>query len=91
LKYSSLSRYNVIKEEFDKVHSLYSETDMINILSSHENKPYSPCRHPLGDVNGRTLSTAVIDFQNGSMKVYKGNPCLAKKDGLFSSYYIDKL
>jgi isopenicillin-N N-acyltransferase-like protein len=84
---SSLSRYQVIKE---KLQNFTKESpvpeDFLNILSSHQNKPYSPCRHPEGDIKGMTLGTAFYDFKEGKMRLYKGNPCLAVKNQRFTDF-----
>ncbi|MEJ2721269.1 MAG: C45 family autoproteolytic acyltransferase/hydrolase [bacterium] len=38
-------------------------------------RPYSPCRHPEGDVHGVTLGTAVFEAPARAMTLYHGNPC----------------
>jgi hypothetical protein len=84
---SSLSRYEVLEQEIssnDK-QSIAPEEAMA-MLSSHEQKPYSPCRHPEGNVNGRTLGTGLFDIRNHEMVIYKGNPCIAAKERMFEIY-----
>lgn len=49
--------------------------DVVRALSSHEGKPYSPCRHPEGKVTGSTLLTAVFEVPGTAMRVYKNQPC----------------
>jgi len=58
----------------------------MRFLSSHKNKPYSPCRHPAGDVRGQTLATAFFDQQQKTMRIYKGNPCKAMMNENYSEY-----
>jgi len=50
--------------------------DLIAVLSSHENRPYSPCRHPEEGVDGATLLNALFDLGSGTLRIHKGNPCL---------------
>jgi len=81
---SSKSRWQVLtrwKEELPEDAAL-SPDDLLGILSSHENRPYSPCRHPEGDVDGVTLLNALFDLNAGSLRIYKGNPCL----GMYTDY-----
>jgi predicted choloylglycine hydrolase len=81
-KTSSMSRYEVIQKELQNpLRNNFKPEDFINILSSHLSKPYSPCRHPQGDVQGQTLGTAFIDFEEGVFRLYKGNPCEALEGG----------
>jgi predicted choloylglycine hydrolase len=84
---SSLSRYRVIEEKLNKfADQLVEPEDFLNILSSHQNKPYSPCRHPEGDVHGLTLATAFYDFRAGTMRLFQGNPCQAVKNKRFFDF-----
>jgi isopenicillin-N N-acyltransferase-like protein len=48
---------------------------MLEILSSHEGRPYSPCRHPEGAVRGATLLTAIFDLDSRSLRIVEGPPC----------------
>jgi isopenicillin-N N-acyltransferase-like protein len=78
---SSMSRWNVLdawKQGVEDPAALGLE-DLVAPLSSHESKPYSPCRHPEGDIHGFTLATAVFDSAAGNMGIYKGQPCLGRK------------
>jgi len=52
-----------------------SMEDLVGALASHYNRPYSPCRHPQGDVRGATLLTTAMDLGQGILRVYKGQPC----------------
>lgn len=73
---SSISRYTVIHERLESLDkNEVQQDDIFSILSSHESKPYSPCRHPEEDVFGQTLGTAYIDVNSGEFRLYKGNPC----------------
>ncbi|MEN8173448.1 MAG: C45 family peptidase, partial [Chloroflexota bacterium] len=79
---SSLSRYIVISEKIKQIEPGDIQVkDILSILSAHERKPYSPCRHPQGKISGRTLCTAFFDIGERTFRLYKGNPCEAvKKD-----------
>jgi len=48
---------------------------MVELLSLHDGRPYSPCRHPEGEVHGATLGTAVFEGGEPAMTLYHGNPC----------------
>lgn len=75
---SSMSRYEVITGKLSTLDEANAEPeDLLRILSSHENAPYSPCRHPEGDIRGITLGTAFYDLARGSFRLYIGNPCEA--------------
>jgi len=76
---SSMSRYTVLQKTLKKTvqqEKLLPE-DFLAVLSSHENSPYSPCRHPQGEVKGQTLGTAFFDISRGILRLYRGNPCQA--------------
>ena len=90
---SSISRYDVITNAIHKLSGVkqIGTEDIFKILSSHRNSPYSPCRHPSGDVRGITLATAVIDVSKGRMTLYKGNPCQSFRKNYFSVYSIKDL
>jgi len=84
---SSLSRYVVLEREIANIdQQSIAHDDALAMLSSHEQKPYSPCRHPQGNVNGRTLGTGLFDIKNREMIIYKGNPCIAAEEGKFEIY-----
>lgn len=59
-----------------------SADQIVAPLSSHQSAPYSPCRHPEGDVRGMTLGTAVFQSPEGTMRLSKGQPC----EGKWSEY-----
>jgi hypothetical protein len=81
---SSMSRLRVLTRWRDALEDPRRVTrdQMVGALSSHEGRPYSPCRHPQGDVHGATLLTAAIDLPRRSMRIYRGQPCR----GVFSDY-----
>jgi isopenicillin-N N-acyltransferase-like protein len=75
---SSRTRWDVLskwKEELPKDVSEVTEEQIIGALMSHEGKPYSPCRHPEGDIGGATLLTALFNLEEKTMRVYKLQPC----------------
>ena len=81
---SSLSRYIVINDKLNQLETNNVQPDsMLSILSSHERKPYSPCRHPQEDILGRTLGTAFFDINERLFYLYKGNPCEAVKNNQY--------
>jgi predicted choloylglycine hydrolase len=71
---SSLTRYKVVTEAVREKTPENAE-EMIRILSSHQGRPYSPCRHPEGSVHGATLAAAVFQSPETAMTLYRGNPC----------------
>ncbi|MBE9524596.1 MAG: hypothetical protein IMY76_05820 [Chloroflexi bacterium] len=78
---SSHARYTVIKEKLNQTEANnYQAERMLSILSSHQRAPYSPCRHPQGNITGSTLSTAFFDIIERRFTLYKGNPCQAVKN-----------
>jgi isopenicillin-N N-acyltransferase-like protein len=78
---SSLSRYAVINEEVNQLETSNLQPELLlSILSSHDGKPYSPCRHPQEDILGQTLGTAFFNINEGVFYLYKGNPCVAVKN-----------
>ncbi len=89
---SSMSRYQVIQDQTKNLdlHKLSPE-DLINILASHKNAPYSPCRHPQGEVKGATLGTAFYDYQRNVFRLFKGNPCKASRDNLYIDFHLDEI
>jgi len=83
---SSLSRYIVINDKLNQLETKNLQPDsMLSILSSHERKPYSPCRHPQEDILGQTLGTAFFDINEGRFYLYKGNPCEAVKNNQYTT------
>jgi predicted choloylglycine hydrolase len=84
---SSISRYKAIKDELKDLDiSRAKAEDFLKILSSHQNAPYSPCRHPKDEVQGLTLGTAFFDLKKGCFRLYKGNPCKAVKNNLYFDF-----
>lgn len=84
---SSLSRFAVIRQELEKAHRIELRA-YLDILASHRQAPYSPCRHPLGRVKGRTLATLAVDIKQKRVLLYKGNPCVSVSGNLFSELII---
>ena len=75
---SSASRWQVLARWRDGVAdpAALSAGELLAPLASHEQRPYSPCRHPEGDVHGFTLATAVLDADApGRLRLHKGQPC----------------
>lgn len=86
---SSMSRYEVIEERLNDANDPPAEPDdFLEILSSHQNAPYSPCRHPEGNIHGATLGTAFIDLKKGTFRLYCGNPCKAVGDRLYIDFKL---
>jgi predicted choloylglycine hydrolase len=72
---SSTTRWRVLNEAMKKSGPPEDEAGIIKLLSLHEGAPYSPCRHPEGDVHGITLGTAVFQSGQPGMTLFHGNPC----------------
>ncbi|MEJ2634430.1 MAG: C45 family autoproteolytic acyltransferase/hydrolase [Calditrichia bacterium] len=85
---SSMSRYSVIEQNLKKIkpEEDLSPENLLSILSSHEQAPYSPCRHPRGKITGQTLATAFFDLGKGLFRLYRGNPCKAVPRELYKDY-----
>jgi predicted choloylglycine hydrolase len=86
---SSQSRYDVIGEKVKTLNLRKPDAqDFLAILASHDYTvdPYSPCRHPKGEVEGATLGTAFFDLKKGFFRLYKGYLCEALKNGRFVDY-----
>jgi hypothetical protein len=81
---SSMSRWQVLNRWKDDLanDAALAAGDLLAILSSHQNRPYSPCRHPEGDVEGATLLNALFDLEAGTLRIHKGQPCL----GVYTDY-----
>jgi hypothetical protein len=71
---SSMTRYRVITDAVRRKEPENAD-EMVRLLSSHEGRPYSPCRHPEGEIHGATLGTAVFESPELAMTLYCGNPC----------------
>lgn len=77
---SSISRYEVISEGIENLKGKVKFEDLFALLSSHKRKPFSPCRHPEGEVEGQTLCTAYYDLKKKMIIFYNGNPCQSFKN-----------
>ncbi|MBN2135525.1 MAG: twin-arginine translocation signal domain-containing protein [Acidobacteria bacterium] len=88
---SSGSRLAVMTEEVKKLPAVSERTEqqLIGILSNHKQAPYSPCRHPRGNIRGITMGTAVMDINRKAMRMYKWNPCLATANNWITDYYLN--
>jgi hypothetical protein len=76
---SSLTRFQVLSEKIEQAGQPKTREAMMALLSLHEGKPYSPCRHPQGEIHGITLGTAVFEGGRPGMTLHHGNPCRAEK------------
>ncbi|MCP4664257.1 MAG: hypothetical protein GY856_53410 [bacterium] len=74
---SSRSRWDVIRPWAERVKdsSALDRAQLLEPLSSHDGAPYSPCRHPRGEVRGLTLGTAVFEAPSGRVRFSYGPPC----------------
>jgi isopenicillin-N N-acyltransferase-like protein len=79
---SSMSRWQVLNRWKDslgeKPVGQLKDKDLVQALSSHDGRPYSPCRHPEGKIGGSTLLTAVFQVPGDTVRVFKNQPCLGK-------------
>ena len=73
---SSTTRLDVLTRAIEAGGEPKDEEGIIRLLSLHEGRPYSPCRHPEGDVRGVTLGTAFFRAPETKMVLYHGNPCM---------------
>lgn len=84
---STASRWQVLtawREPLTDLRAVSVRT-ILEALTSHERKPFSPCRHPRGDVRGATLLTAVFDtIKQQEFRLYREQPCTRR----FSDYPI---
>ncbi|MCK4549607.1 MAG: hypothetical protein KAU49_05540 [Candidatus Krumholzibacteria bacterium] len=76
---SSTTRMEVLNQAVENGGEPSDVSGILGLLSLHEGRPYSPCRHPEGDVRGVTLGTAVFQSPEKSMTLFHGNPCLGLK------------
>jgi predicted choloylglycine hydrolase len=85
---SSLSRYRVLGElvQSQNLADLTPDT-MLRMLSCHDGAPYSPCRHPQGEIKGQTLGTVYVDLHRGELCLFRGQPCIAVP-GRSSTVYV---
>jgi hypothetical protein len=72
---SSTTRLDVLTRALADHGPPTNVAEIMAMLTLHEGRPYSPCRHPEGEVEGITLGTAVFVAPNHTMKLYHGNPC----------------
>jgi hypothetical protein len=75
---SSLIRYRILTAEAERLFDRLDEVDgdtLIRLLSIHDGAPYSPCRHPQGEVRGTTLAGSLFDLKKSIWRLYYGNPC----------------
>jgi hypothetical protein len=75
---SSMSRYRVLERGAAGLRSRMDDVDeagLLTLLSSHESAPYSPCRHPAGEVRGATLGSALFDITGRRQRLLISNPC----------------
>ncbi|NIM19692.1 MAG: hypothetical protein GTO51_04855 [Candidatus Latescibacteria bacterium] len=72
---SSTTRMNVLSRAIEKQGPPSNLEDIMKLLALHEGRPFSPCRHPEGDVHGATLGTAIFQIPGKGMTLYHGNPC----------------
>jgi predicted choloylglycine hydrolase len=72
---SSLTRMRVLKNAVARCGTPSTADAMAGLLSMHEGRPYSPCRHPAGEIHGATLGMAVFEGSDPAMTLYHGNPC----------------
>lgn len=84
---SSVSRMRALRREGVLEGRTFKRADdLVNKLSSHEGKPYSPCRHAEGDVTGQTLATAQFDLKKKKARYYAGNPCQSLKNNNYNDF-----
>jgi len=76
---SSLTRYAVLRPRFGPEFEVTGRGSLLSLLSLHEGRPYSPCRHPRGKVRGITLGTAFFVRGERRMVLYEGNPCRGRR------------
>jgi hypothetical protein len=73
---SSRTRMRVLEAACAASGAPETAEEMVALLCMHEGRPYSPCRHPAGEVHGATLGTAVFEgTAEAAMTLYHGNPC----------------
>lgn len=76
---SSTTRLDVLTDAVEQNGEPEDEAGIIELLSMHEGRPFSPCRHPQGDIHGATLGTAVFAAPHRRMVLFHGNPCLGMR------------
>ena len=89
---SSISRYNVLSKKAENFPEPVKNPEVfLGWLSSHEGRPYSPCRHPQGGITGQTLGTAFFDLDRKFMRLYKSNPCVSVPKGIYQEFSLSEL
>ncbi|MBN1334928.1 MAG: hypothetical protein JXB39_03105 [Deltaproteobacteria bacterium] len=76
---SSTTRLDVLTRAVAKWGPPSNVAGVLDLLSLHEGRPYSPCRHPRGRVRGATLATAIFQAPEKRMVLFHGNPCLGNR------------
>jgi hypothetical protein len=76
---SSLTRYRVLRPRFPPRRGVTGTGSLLPLFACHEGRPYSPCRHPRGAVEGITLGTAFFVGGERRMILYHGNPCRGRR------------
>lgn len=84
LQKSSVPRYTTLTRELAEVAdpATLGTAELVALLSSHEGRPFSPCRHPEGEVRGATVACAAFDVPRRRLRLYAGNPC----EGAYAEY-----
>jgi len=84
---SSITRFDVLTRNKETANlPIASSRVLLDWLSSREGKPKSPCQVPEGNTTGETLSTALFDINNCSMRLYKGYPAKAVPNNYFTDF-----
>jgi hypothetical protein len=72
---SSRTRMRVLSAAIEEGGAPDDADGLQKLLTLHEGRPYSPCRHPQGSVHGVTLGMAIFEAPALAMTLYHGNPC----------------
>ncbi len=72
---SSTTRMAVLRRAIQSKGPPANVEEILTLLTLHEGRPYSPCRHPEGDVRGATLGTSIFTAATKTMTLFHGNPC----------------
>ncbi|MBW2536504.1 MAG: hypothetical protein JRI55_33775, partial [Deltaproteobacteria bacterium] len=76
---SSMPRYRALSRHVEQLAGRQvTGSDLIAGLSSHEGRPYSPCRHVTNSVRGTTVACSLFDLQRRSWLFFKGHPCAGR-------------
>ncbi len=89
---SSMTRWKVLESwrGSQPAPEKISAKAVIQALAQHQGKPYSPCRHPQGKVDGTTLLTALFKLPEESLRIYRDQPCLGKTFDYPGSFGLKK-